>query len=263
MPKLATARAIAREHGLLAPFKVALSKLGKTIKLGDWVIPGGYTVVKHFLGTYEKGVKNTIEIIKPKTFITAGAWPCDYVALAWDLGAREIIGFEPDPENYAYCLSFILRNLKKWDSVYIDGMKYAVVANRYGRRIQLYRLALWNEETTLRLKPHGEEPGQKGVAEEGVEVKAVRLDEVIHSEEIPTVVEEEPPCLVLLDVEGSELQALEGARNLWGKCRFIIEVWKSRIGEYEKWLVDNDFAKMKIFEWPDIEYWLVWWYGDA
>ncbi len=119
-----------------------------------------------------------------------------------------VIAFEPEPRVFA-----ALR-----DNVEINKM----------RQIKLYDKAVSNaKETAWFTFPPSEwesGSGQLGVADgeqgQGVEVNCVPLDEMYRNGEFGA------PRLIVMDIEGSEMLALQGARRLIAECRpfFIFEV---------------------------------------
>ena len=251
LPKLRTSTRIAKNDGLGALFGVAMAKLGFNGRVGSWIIPGKYA--GFFLSYYERGVKEFVKKYKPEVFVTAGAWPCDYVSLAWDLGSRLVIGFEPDPNNYNYCTKFFEINRKKWKAyngrgrvLATDGEHHAIVYNK----------ALWSSSTTLRIRACRElaNPGSKCVDGSGTLIHATRLDYLLSE----PILGPRDRCLVLLDVEGSELEVLEGAKKLWDRCLFIIEVWRKNKSRYASYAELNRFKIKVLHKTPNgTEYWLL------
>ena len=102
--KLASALRILRSDGLGTLLRL-LSR-GDMVRVKGWVVPRRYA--RFFLSYYERGVKEYVTGFKPDTFVVAGAWPGEYLVLAWRLGASRVIGFEADPGNYVECVLSIL-----------------------------------------------------------------------------------------------------------------------------------------------------------
>lgn len=94
-----------------------------------------------------------------------------------------IIAFEPDPKIYATCK-------EKIDAYHLTNAK-------------LMQAGLWSESTTLHF--HGEGLGTSSfTAEGGISVPVVTLDEIVQNEKV---------AFIKMDIEGSELAALQGSAN--------------------------------------------------
>jgi FkbM family methyltransferase len=133
-------------------------------------------------------------------FVDAGALnmrtSVDFIA--WCGGSyNAIYAFEPEPNQYRLCAEILGKNPALTPS-----------------KIHLYRAGLSSETATLRFDPHY--PGSSHVDPSGTEeIEAVSLDEVLRGGEG----EGGPVTFIKMDIEGSELEALKGARNTIIKWR--------------------------------------------
>ena len=98
---------------------------------------------------------------------------------------KKIYAFEPDPENYAVCLE------KK---------------ARFGlSEVQLFPAGVWSEETVLHFSATND--GGSHISEEGaVTVPVMSIDETVDPADRVTMIK--------MDIEGAELEALNGARKV-------------------------------------------------
>lgn len=100
-------------------------------------------------------------------------------------GYSKIIAFEPDPKNYALC-------------------KEKIAAHRL-ERVQLIPAGMWSEATTLHFRAEGQ--ATSSICDGGeLCVPVVSLDEIVQDERV---------SMIKMDIEGSELEALQGS------CRTI------------------------------------------
>lgn len=134
------------------------------------------------------------DIMKPQPgeiFIDGGCFNCntDKEFIKWCSGNYEkIYAFEPDEKNYRECLEqCVKKNIKK---------------------IELYNKGLWNCETVLSFQQNGDQGSKIG-----------KGNEVISTVSIDAVVEDQPISFIKLDVEGAELEALQGARKTISRNR--------------------------------------------
>jgi FkbM family methyltransferase len=133
-------------------------------------------------------------------FVDAGV--CDMSTsvdfITWCGGSYSAIyAFEPEPNQYRLCEEILGKNPALTPS-----------------RIHLYRAGLSSETAKLRFNPF--HPGASRVDPSGTEeIEAVSLDEVLRGGEG----EGGPVTFIKMDIEGSELEALKGARNTIIKWR--------------------------------------------
>lgn len=133
--------------------------------------------------------KQYFDVFEPKeneVFIDGGAFDgkTSFDFIKWSKGrCAKIYAFEPNPK-----MLDLLRKKIEREQV---------------TRIELYPNALWNKKKTLYFQ---ENRSASRIEENGkMCVEAVSLDEVVKSEKV---------TFIKLDIEGSELKALEGAANI-------------------------------------------------
>ena len=133
-----------------------------------------------------------------KTVVDAGANIGLFTRHILSLGAEHVYAFEPSPGN-AECFEYnCARELREG-------------------RITLIRRGLWNSKTTLRFATGVDDPCGHAVSDTG--------DTVIEVDTLDAVLAElgvEHVDFIKMDIEGSELQALEGAAG-------VLSRWRPRI----------------------------------
>lgn len=138
---------------------------------------------------------------KEEVFIDAGSWNGDTTQqfINWAGGAnnyKKIFIFEPLEEMYKQIEERVKRN--GW------------------KNISLHNCAVWNQEEELAFieDTTGSKIGEKGT----MRIKGVDIDNVIGQQSV---------TFIKLDIEGTELKALEGARNtiLRNKPKLAISVY--------------------------------------
>ena len=156
-------------------------------------------------GHYEKEVESVLSelITKDTTFVDAGANVGYFTVLSSRL-AREVYAFEPAPA--------VFERLSR--NVALNGLQ----------NVRALQLALSRERCKLRLFESKISPGHDSTVKrfehnKSISVDAVRLDEVVD----PSARE----VVMKVDVEGSEMDALLGARGLLrsGKVSSIVLEW--------------------------------------
>ncbi len=101
----------------------------------------------------------------------------------------KVHAFEPSPENYRLCME--IKNRESFDNATI------------------YNLGLWSKAAELGFSDTGD--GSSSVKESGETIIRVdRLDKIIVDEKV---------TFIKMDLEGAELEALKGARQIIQKCR--------------------------------------------
>lgn len=132
------------------------------------------------------------DIIKPQPgeiFIDGGCFDCgtDKEFIKWCSGDYErIYAFEPDTISYERCLEECEKeNIKK---------------------IEIYNKGLWNRKTKLSFQQTGRQGSSIGGGEE-----------VISTTSIDAIVGDKSVSFIKLDVEGAELEALQGAEQTISK----------------------------------------------
>ena len=101
----------------------------------------------------------------------------------------KIHAFEPDSVSYEKCMGML------------KGMPDA--------DIKLYNAGLWGEDTTLYFKESGNAASRISKEETGTSIKTVALDYCISG----------PVTFIKMDIEGAELEALKGSREIIKKYR--------------------------------------------
>lgn len=119
-------------------------------------------------------------------FIDGGCFDLEtairFAGLRNDLDTR-IIAFEPDPQNYAIC--------------------EAKISAYHLTNAKLMQAGLWSKTTTLRF--NGDGTGTSSFTDNGeISVPVVALDEITNDEKV---------AFIKMDIEGSELAALQGAAS--------------------------------------------------
>jgi len=126
--------------------------------------------------------------------VDAGAFPGDYTLFAARQVGEEgqVYAFEPDGKNRAV----LERNIRK------SGFT----------NIQVIPMGLWNRETTLSLDSQGV---ASQVQQEGsCSIQVTRLDRFMEKQNVPRI------DVIKMDIEGAELEALEGARQTLSQCQY-------------------------------------------
>lgn len=119
-------------------------------------------------------------------FVDAGCFDCETSILFADYCKRrykKIVAFEPDENNYKACLE----NAKKHR---LDN-------------IQFYQMGLWNQSEVKKFGALGN--SCSFVTDEG--------EQTIHLASLDEIVRDEKVSFIKMDIEGSELQALQGAER--------------------------------------------------
>lgn len=154
------------------------------------------------------------DFFKPKknaVFIDGGAWgmetAIDFSKQCPDY--KQIYSFEPDAINYARCENTIKEKQLK--------------------NMKVFPCGLWEEEGVLHFTRAGDDGGGSFIGEDGT--TTVQVDSIDH------VLQGERADFIKMDIEGSELSALEGA--------------KQTIQKYKPWLAICLYHKPDdIFEIP-------------
>lgn len=180
---------------------------------GFWLRVEPYLEDRYVTGCPEPGVQEEIlRHLRPGgCFYDVGAHIGFYSLLAARLVGEEgrVVAFEPDPTNVAVLQENLTRNnLSEVEVI------PAAVWNHSGH-VTFQRSAAESPEVSSRrggvVGSNREAPGSGRI-----EVEAVSLDEFARDHRLPTMIK--------IDVEGAEVQALQGARNLIAQTRPILLV---------------------------------------
>ncbi len=141
------------------------------------------------------------DLVSPQdeVFVDAGAFDGDTIRALLERtpgGGSQVIAFEPDPLNFAKL------------SRYIDALPDEVK-----RRIELHAMGLGSKRETVYFEGSGTSAAT--VASSGVPVAIAPLDELLGDRRI---------TYLKMDIEGAELDALEGARNCIRRDRPVLTV---------------------------------------
>jgi len=158
-------------------------------------------LVPNFIQDYSpiKGYERIRKLQKGDTVVDAGAFPGDYTLFAArQVGpAGRVIALEPDPDNR----KLLERNIR------ISGYP----------NILVLPFGLWNAETALSLNPDGVastllRPGTEPGSTDALPVRP--LDRILDDLGIDHV------DVLKMDIEGAEIEALEGASRMLETCTY-------------------------------------------
>jgi FkbM family methyltransferase len=215
-----------------APYKLVKARYGWTLANPNDFYLGRAIIDYGEFGEEEATLLNKILAMRPGTVVEAGAnagFLTIPIAQALAANGHEMIVFEPQPflfQNLCANLALsALNNVRAWPS------------------------ACGNAETTLYFSaPSYTHRGNFGgismeaeSSQASIAVPCVRLDDVIGSKEI---------SLIKIDVEGAELDVLNGAGRLIDTSRPIIYIENDRVEKSPaliQWLMDKNYR--------------LWWHG--
>ena len=173
------------------PFEILGSKM--------WIDPSSPSAIDMVYGTYEHDTVQVFQkLVKPgMTVVDIGAHVGFYTLIAARLvGANgRVYAFEPNPEVY----KILIRNIR---------------INGYQSIVQAIPKGVSNQERTVRLFVPLEKSGEAGFYPQEatdntcIEVETLTLDGFFADEDWPKI------DLVKIDVEGAEIEVLEGMREL-------------------------------------------------
>lgn len=185
---------------------------GVKVKLdyGEFVVVDGYSL--WILTCYEEGIVRMLKRVfvnNPElTFIDIGAHIGKYTVLAGRyLRKGQVLAFEPHPENFEYLVLNVsinrINNAKLFPLALLNkiGFVKMIIADTSGEHSCKYSETKTNSKV--------------------INVPAVTLDYVVQRLNLKNV------DLIKIDVEGAEIEVLEGAINTLYKFRphIVMEVW--------------------------------------
>ncbi|MBI1898586.1 MAG: FkbM family methyltransferase [Acidobacteria bacterium] len=141
-----------------------------------------------------------LDTTRPPVVFDCGANIGFFTRYALDRGAQRVIAFEPSPEN-TYCLRMNL-------SPEIESGRVIVIEK-----------GVWDKQTTLSFSTRNvANPGGHHIVENGdgggtITINTTSIDEAANELDIERV------DYIKMDVEGAEVRALEGAKNVMRKHR--------------------------------------------
>lgn len=171
-----------------------------------------------------KGYELHLKLEQGDYVVDAGAYPGDYSILASRKVGQtgKVIAFEPDPKNR----EILRKNLEK------EGRDNFIIVPK----------GLWNKNTKLNLEnPDGLHSNLKGIS--GQQIEVVKLDDELKKLGIDKI------NVLKMDIEGSEVEALEGAEETLknNKTKIIVASYHKREGKTTSYFVE-DFLKKLGYE---------------
>jgi len=200
-------------HEVLPKGKRAWVQIPNGPAEGLWLKVEPYLEEQYFTGCPEPAVQaGIVELIRPGgCFYDVGAHIGYYSLMAARLvgQAGHIVAFEPDPANVAV----LQENLSRNNFPQVDVIPAAVW--KHSGRVTFQRSAAESSEVSSRrgavVGANGEAPGSGRIR-----VEAVSLDDFVRDHRLPNMIK--------IDVEGAEVETLQGARNLIVRTRPILLV---------------------------------------
>lgn len=170
--------------------------LAGSLRGNFWLPASGGKLLRVMLGSYEREQTRMFEeLVQPGTVVyDVGAAVGYYTLLAARLVGRNghVVSFEPDPKNAAFLRQHVAVNSLE--------------------NVTVHESAVGNTNGRMRFA-HGTGTGTGHISDQGgLEVKIQRLDDFVASRK-------KPPTHVKIDVEGAELQVLDGARTILTTAR--------------------------------------------
>ena len=128
---------------------------------------------------------------------------------AWVGSGGCVIAIEPEAEN-------------------LGALRQRIEKHGIENRVRIVPAVVINTRGTAHLKVNPDHPGDHSVAETGVEVAAVTIDDLVRDENVRTL------SLIKIDVQGAEMLVLEGARETLTKMRptLLIEVGDAQLRNF-------------------------------
>jgi len=187
--------------------------------------------VHYFLGeSHEPWMWNYLKSLKDNdVFVDVGAHIGLYSIYVARISKRgKVIAIEPHPENF----QFLLLNIK------LNKLRNVIALN----------LVAWKENVELPLYIADSSGGHTlkptTARKRVVSIRGRRLDDIIGELGISKV------SFVKIDVEGAEVEVLEGLRNTLRihRPKLMVEVWKDNAGAVRRFLEDLNYSIQKVSE---------------
>jgi FkbM family methyltransferase len=174
-------------------------------------------------------IKFIIDNCNKGDIVHAGTYFGDFLpALSKNCGLdAKVWGFEPNPENYC-CTALTLE---------INHISNVVLANAGLGKNKENLLMKVTDDRGNSLGGGSQIMGKEIEEEKGlVSVQIVAIDDVVSSERFVSIIQ--------LDVEGHEIEALQGGLKTIERCRpiLIIEDWPNSSLFCNKWFIDNIYG---------------------
>ncbi|MEM2218488.1 MAG: FkbM family methyltransferase [Thermofilaceae archaeon] len=183
--------------------------------------------VHYFLNYFEPWIWQYLESLKQDdVFFDVGAHIGLYSIYVARFKACKVIAIEPHPENYKLLVS----------NIRLNNLENIIALN----------IAAWNKNSKLPLFVGDSSATHTLISRRGkgkcIWVKAKRLDDVLRELNVNKV------SLVKIDVEGAEMEVLEGLYDTLRhhRSRLIIEVWRNNMDKILSFLKNLNYLVSKI-----------------
>lgn len=190
-------------HFIDDEFEKEIVKIGdETYAYGHYLLPINHFEAVVFYYKYCLSELDSIEQIKGKTIIDAGAYIGDTALIFSELAPEKIVSFEPVQENIELC--------KK--TVQMNGLTNVVLEQKaLGSQAGYMDMYIAGEGSTS----HPREEDRVFYAQDTSRVQVVTLDNYVNENQLRV-------GLIKADVEGSELDLLLGARQVISEQRPVL-----------------------------------------
>lgn len=154
-----------------------------------------------------------------QSFVDGGALGLETAIsfLQWCNGnVANIYSFEPDENNYKNCLRVL------------NAGEFTFNSHNYSDKVKLYKKGLWSCDSVLEFQEI-DISGASYISDSGCPNVSLHNMNTIHTTRIPCcsideVVGNDNITFIKMDIEGSELEALKGAKNTIKRCRPILAI---------------------------------------
>jgi FkbM family methyltransferase len=153
-----------------------------------------------------EGYRKNVDLTEIDKIIDAGAFPGEFAIFAAKKEDVDVIALEPDPKN-------------------AEELRENIQMNGVGENVTVVETGLWKEKTEKSFE-RDHQLGMSSQINENASI-TINLDTLDH-----IVSEFGEPDLVKMDIEGAEIEALEGAERVLGDIRpeFSIATYHRRNG---------------------------------